>query len=220
MRNGGRHRCQPPLRRDLGPPVFLPSGLLRTRVVQILAHQLRLPRPSRWLLPSSRSPSPVRRFRSKDRPLLPGSAFAVRPGPKALPSCSGCLSDARSLQPRRAFVRSHLPGRGIHDLAIASSPPSPVHAALLGMTTPGCRPKPLREKRSFVRLPWRTITSSGASCLPCSGNPPTALGNLGIPPRVRFHSSACRLRSGSLVPARASFRSFRRRPLPPITLGR
>ena len=170
--------------------------------------------------PLSRSPSPVCRVQSEDPSLLPGSAFAIQPDPRVWPSCSGCLSDFRSLQPRKAVVRFHLSGRGIRDLAIASSPPSPVRAALLGMSTPGCRPKPLREKRSFVRPPWRTITSSGASCLPCSGNPPTALGNLGIPPRVRFHSSACRLRSGSLVPARASFRSFRRRPLPPITLAR
>ena len=201
MRNGGRHCCQPPLRRDLDT-AGVPS-------VRALANPRR-PDPGSPAQASasqspaaspSRSPSPVRRFQSEDRPLLPGSALAVRRDPKVAPFRSGCPSGACSLV-RSEEPSSPLPptGRGVGNLAIASDPPSPVHAALLGVTTPGCRPKPLPRKRSFVRPPWRTITSSGASCLPCSGNPSAALGEPGAPAACRNQIQRLPAEIGFFVP--------------------
>jgi hypothetical protein len=181
------------------------------------------PSPSRSWLTSSGFRVPVAGCFSFEKP-FPGSSLPIRRSSASPRLCPRGPSrpEGRSVPLRlpvrcllacplrRAFKSAPTYRPGVGNLAIASDPPSPVHAALLGVTTPGCRPKPLPRKRSFVRPPWRTITSSGASCLPCSGNPSAALGEPGAPAACRNQIQRLPAEIGFFVPLPVG--AFRLRP--------
>ena len=114
-RNGGRHCCQPPLRRAKDLPVFMVL-IPKDRFLEIQVHQLRRRFPSDNSLRRGDRPSDRLRYpkaRLSPELSVPGRAKAIRCSAALLGSTTlasrFASSVRRLLKPRRARGRSTLP---------------------------------------------------------------------------------------------------------------
>ncbi len=215
-RNGGRHRCQPPLRRALDLPVFPEQTRKRARHqdpgapaqasrLRTAALPCREPFPGWCPGPLSRSGSPPVPPSPPPRPCGSGLRFGCPP-----PGCRAPSSAKEETSHCRTSDRT---------LILRSPPPAVRSAALLGMTArsaaPGAPEGPTRSLRHeedhlFRRLLPALLREAQRCSRP---------GNAFSADLVR---SPCRRRSGvlassSLPGSLAGLRGFRPGPLPPIT---
>lgn len=107
MRNGGRHRCQPPLRRAKDPPVF--ANWLRPKP----------PRPRSWLTSSGVASHPTRSPRGGSLP----TSEAARP--------KACCSSDRPAGARRQAIRCSAALLGMTALEFPRPRPAPKSAPVL-----------------------------------------------------------------------------------------
>ena len=179
IRNGGRHRCQPPLRRDLDMPVFFPSG------------PLRVPLSRSWLTSSGFRFSAVTALPEGEP--FPGSSPPVRRpsasprlcrrilrDPKASPSAPTALPMLARFSSEELSVRSHLPCRGVPVLADV-----PAHRRLFRGPSwddfSPIHPKPLRRAILHPNRRGRSSLPAPLARWPLEC-PARDFGNLGMPP--------------------------------------